>query len=319
MPINSEVKLGRPAKNPERKEKEKEITALKSVSNNIVKRERRSNSFLKEISPVPTPVIRRRRSRKLVNARKSPEIPAKVTAKCKYCNQSDEKWPLKKCVVCKSKAHVQCLKQERKGIVILEGKLRCPDCISCVICEKKKSSPTNVLATCSKCAISFHAECHLPKIPAETKSWTCRKCSVVANDTTETKPVKAVTSPSSPIFDDFFQKSEIDNFDPKTIKSILDVKPPTPVSVKLDHIEPDPKVPDASKWSSDEVYEYFVTHFPTEAQKFREQEIDGVSLLLMKRSDVITGLNFKLGPALRIYKHIVMLQTKNTDPRLTWY
>lgn len=35
------------------------------------------------------------------------------------------------------------------------------------------------------------------------------------------------------------------------------------------------------------------------------QEIDGKSLLLMQRSDVLTGLSIRLGPALKIYEHHV--------------
>ena len=39
------------------------------------------------------------------------------------------------------------------------------------------------------------------------------------------------------------------------------------------------------------------------------QEIDGKSLLLMQRSDVLTGLSIRLGPALKIYeRHIKVLQ-----------
>ena len=39
------------------------------------------------------------------------------------------------------------------------------------------------------------------------------------------------------------------------------------------------------------------------------QEIDGQSLLLLKRSDVLQGLSLRLGPALKIYNHVMKLQT----------
>lgn len=39
------------------------------------------------------------------------------------------------------------------------------------------------------------------------------------------------------------------------------------------------------------------------------QEIDGKALLLMTRNDVLTGMSFKLGPALKIYAHVQRLQT----------
>ena len=39
------------------------------------------------------------------------------------------------------------------------------------------------------------------------------------------------------------------------------------------------------------------------------QEIDGVSLLLLKRSDVLKGLDMKLGPALKVNRLVQGLQT----------
>ena len=65
-------------------------------------------------------------------------------------------------------------------------------------------------------------------------------------------------------------------------------------------------------WSVDEVEQFITsTGFSRESQTFREQEIDGKSLLLLKRDDVLTGLGFKLGPALKIYSFIHHLQNFN--------
>jgi hypothetical protein len=80
----------------------------------------------------------------------------------------------------------------------------------------------------------------------------------------------------------------------------------------------DPSIPDATNWSAEEVYQYFAQYFPKEANIFREQEIDGRSLLLMTRMDVLTNLKLKLGPALKIYKHVVKLQVRRDDPKLYW-
>lgn len=46
------------------------------------------------------------------------------------------------------------------------------------------------------------------------------------------------------------------------------------------------------------------------------QEIDGQSLLLMKRSDVLTGLYIRLGPALKLYQHVLKLQSVGLDNSL---
>ncbi|TDH15954.1 hypothetical protein EPR50_G00014480 [Perca flavescens] len=63
-------------------------------------------------------------------------------------------------------------------------------------------------------------------------------------------------------------------------------------------------------WTVSDVVSYFTTAgFPEQAAAFRTQEIDGKSLLLMQRNDVLTGLSIRLGPALKIYeRHVKVLQ-----------
>uniref|UniRef100_A0A1A8J6R7 Sterile alpha motif domain containing 1b n=2 Tax=Nothobranchius kuhntae TaxID=321403 RepID=A0A1A8J6R7_NOTKU len=63
-------------------------------------------------------------------------------------------------------------------------------------------------------------------------------------------------------------------------------------------------------WTVSDVVTYFTdAGFPDQAAAFRTQEIDGKSLLLMQRNDVLTGLSIKLGPALKIYeRHVKVLQ-----------
>jgi hypothetical protein len=40
------------------------------------------------------------------------------------------------------------------------------------------------------------------------------------------------------------------------------------------------------------------------------QEMDGSCVLVLQRKDVLQGLGLKLGPALKIYRHIKRLQTR---------
>uniref|UniRef100_A0A667X333 SAM domain-containing protein n=1 Tax=Myripristis murdjan TaxID=586833 RepID=A0A667X333_9TELE len=63
-------------------------------------------------------------------------------------------------------------------------------------------------------------------------------------------------------------------------------------------------------WTVSDVVSYFTAAgFPEQAVAFRTQEIDGKSLLLMQRNDVLTGLSIRLGPALKIYeRHVKVLQ-----------
>uniref|UniRef100_A0A8C6TSU5 SAM domain-containing protein n=1 Tax=Neogobius melanostomus TaxID=47308 RepID=A0A8C6TSU5_9GOBI len=68
--------------------------------------------------------------------------------------------------------------------------------------------------------------------------------------------------------------------------------------------------PNLLQWTVADVASYFsAAGFPEQAMAFRSQEIDGKSLLLMQRSDVLTGLSIRLGPALKIYeRHVKVLQ-----------
>lgn len=48
------------------------------------------------------------------------------------------------------------------------------------------------------------------------------------------------------------------------------------------------------------------------------QDIDGRSLLLMTRNDVVNGLHLKMGPALKIYGHVKKLQLRRSSSHVLW-
>ncbi|XP_062536720.1 zinc finger protein dpff-1 [Armigeres subalbatus] len=81
---------------------------------------------------------------------------------------------------------------------------------------------------------------------------------------------------------------------------------------RLDNFE------EVHNWSCEDVYQYFNHYFPDYAHLFKEQEIDGPSLVLMRKSDVLSGFGLKLGPAISLYQRIVMMQNNDRDFRLTW-
>ncbi|XP_022649278.1 uncharacterized protein LOC111245325 [Varroa destructor] len=67
--------------------------------------------------------------------------------------------------------------------------------------------------------------------------------------------------------------------------------------------------PDVSAWSAVKVADFFSDiGYVNEAKVFVEQEIDGASLLLLQRTDVLSILGLKLGPALKMFRHIHSLQ-----------
>ncbi|XP_057560416.1 polyhomeotic-like protein 2 isoform X6 [Hippopotamus amphibius kiboko] len=65
-----------------------------------------------------------------------------------------------------------------------------------------------------------------------------------------------------------------------------------------------------TKWNVEDVYE-FIRSLPgcqEIAEEFRAQEIDGQALLLLKEDHLMSAMNIKLGPALKIYARISMLK-----------
>lgn len=67
---------------------------------------------------------------------------------------------------------------------------------------------------------------------------------------------------------------------------------------------------DPTKWNVEDVYE-FICSLPgcqEIADEFRSQEIDGQALLLLKEDHLMSTMNIKLGPALKIFARISMLK-----------
>ncbi|XP_035378398.1 polyhomeotic-like protein 2 isoform X1 [Electrophorus electricus] len=67
---------------------------------------------------------------------------------------------------------------------------------------------------------------------------------------------------------------------------------------------------DPAKWKVADVYE-FICSLPgcqEIAEEFRAQEIDGQALLLLKEDHLMSAMNIKLGPALKIFARISMLK-----------
>ena len=103
--------------------------------------------------------------------------------------------------------------------------------------------------------------------------------------------------------------------------------------------EVDPQIPDVSEWEPIQIRDFFSEKGFSDAlsnvflQQVRNasspffakrcnkilvfpyfQEIDGRSLLLLHRSDVVSSLGLKLGPALKLFSFIKKLQTRRNFP-----
>ncbi|KAG4079453.1 hypothetical protein HA402_005150 [Bradysia odoriphaga] len=72
-------------------------------------------------------------------------------------------------------------------------------------------------------------------------------------------------------------------------------------------------IPDASAWTLNEVYEYFMKIFPRHAHVFEDEEIDGQALYQLKREDIVGRFRLKVGPSLKIYAYILAMQKKREN------
>lgn len=112
-----------------------------------------------------------------------------------------------------------------------------------------------VLTVCTICSDAYHALCHSPRIPERLKAWDQWEC----NNCLESRPTvvgsPAIINRSSPTIDPFLKPHEIDRSSAKAADE-------TPI---------DTKIPDISDWTSSDVYDYFMEHFPEAAPILKQQ------------------------------------------------
>ncbi|CAD7090593.1 unnamed protein product [Hermetia illucens] len=244
-----------------------------------------------------------------------PNLDANVIFCCMICGKVEPKKG-KKLIACKDcnyKVHSSCLKISYLNHALLEEHWRCDNCRMCVVCyETAEAGP---LVSCCVCVDAYHLSCHSPKLQKGINKlkWECSKCQNIEKNTTSRKLTADSRKRLSPIPSEIYIGKKIAKSDSREkIDSNSSGKNNGNPVTRNDAI------PDISDWSSERVSKYFEKEFPNEAKKFKEHDIDGASLLLVKRSDVVSGMSLKLGPAIRIYTRIVQLQSKSNDPRLTW-
>ncbi|KOX69979.1 Zinc finger protein ubi-d4 [Melipona quadrifasciata] len=232
---------------------------------------------------------------------------------CRQCSlcAKEKQENLVACRDCTVRAHPSCIYSPEEMIQKAGSNWQCERCKSCTICCE--TSDAGPLATCFTCDEAYHYYCHTPRIilPKSNSKWQCNDCVQKQYKTNINQNINLATSrPDTPS-------------NPPVLPPVLSpqVSPARGSSDQMEDDSPrdgiDPNIPDASDWTSEQVYQYFARLFPKEAEVFRQQ-IDGHSLLLMKRSDVLSGLDLLLGPALKIYRHVLKLQVRRDDPKLYW-
>ncbi|XP_064605380.1 histone acetyltransferase KAT6B-like [Liolophura sinensis] len=266
--------------------------------------------------------------RKRIKKSPGPEFESYDVAKvvtderCDYClqtaahNRRGKHEDLLICKDCNAKAHPSCMEySEELAKRARKSPWQCIDCKTCYICDD--SGDADAMLFCDACDKGYHMTCHNPMVTEKPQGkWVCAECVLegVADSILHSPDaMEEGTSPES-------TGKQIDGSGPSCLPTPCDSPvqdPDKENDSKLFHPTPpklrklaESEVPDASEWTIEEVVDFFKSlGFQQQADAFREQEIDGKSLLLMRRSDVLSGLSLKLGHALKIYVYVQRLQT----------
>lgn len=234
--------------------------------------------------------------------------------RCDYCllsanaNINGEPEDLLVCKDCNAKAHPSCMDYTVELATRSQlSPWQCTDCKTCTICED--SGDGDLVLFCDLCDKGYHMNCHSPPVAVKpTGKWVCSCC--YRDDPTKREDIKENISKILPRLTN--SNSATGRHSPYSEKVKNGMWEKKVSQFAEEWLKKYPEViPHAENWSIEDV-EMFFRHigYKEEAPAFREQEIDGQSLLLMKRSDVLTGLDLKLGPALKIYNHVKRLQSR---------
>ncbi|CAL4062300.1 unnamed protein product [Meganyctiphanes norvegica] len=200
------------------------------------------------------------------------------------------------CHNCQARAHPSCLGYSAELAIRSHlAPWTCMDCKHCAICNMDHNIGT--LIFCDECDQAYHLTCHQPPLSEQPQgSWICFNCIPRTNQNGYECVAGLPTPRDSPVPDDESRGSIGGPWDTQIIDS---------------------DVPNATHWGIDQVVQYFDEKgFEENSHVFRQQDIDGTSLLMLTRNDVLCSLQLKLGPALKIYKHVRILQTRLLNPQL---
>lgn len=249
---------------------------------------------------------------------KSPSPPAEEAPPvCDFCqkgadcNRTGEYEELLYCKDCCAKAHPSCMDYSPELAMRAKNThWQCIDCKTCCICFDPGEA--DLMLFCDACDKGYHMQCHVPDVKYKPQGkWVCSECmedGVEVDDADENEN-NVVDSTVRSDTDSF--SSRRDSYDSESVNSKrrrLNRDSSSPLVIKIP--KPEDPYPDASQWTVTDVVNFFQEKgFEEQANAFKDQEIDGHSLLLLKRSDVLQGLSLRLGPALKIYNHVMRLQT----------
>lgn len=191
-----------------------------------------------------------------------------------------------------------------------QGPLTGQKSLRCEFCNSIYNSANSAQRFCSKsCAKRYNVGCtkrlhHFPGRPKDKGRVLKRKRK--GKKGWQSNRLQSASSMGGADVDMEDQSSSLSQEDtpsPSTSPDHNLQTPPPELQMEGEYIQP---LTSPSKWNVMDVYE-FIKNLPgcqMYAEEFRSQEIDGQALLLLKEDHLMTTMNMKLGPALKICARI---------------
>lgn len=259
------------------------------------------------------------------------EVTQEISKNCFVCSTVLEKTELIDCPICLIKAHKNCLiinepiwKFKLDLCHWLCGQCRKQNCSKCL----KDESQSMIKRRCLTCGVGLHTDCYesyeiKPLHKFESDVYVCIPCMTLAAQVNpEEKDEVEVKEPIHIIEDDVESlissivciSSDEDDTDSKSYKSYSSSD-----YEEYNEIKNNDNIPNISKWTKDQVFEYLSEHL---SQEIIDQiiifNLDGRALQLLNRTDITSKMGLKLGHALKFYKQVRILQSQNTFSHIFW-
>uniref|UniRef100_A0A8D9A0V1 Atherin n=1 Tax=Cacopsylla melanoneura TaxID=428564 RepID=A0A8D9A0V1_9HEMI len=255
---------------------------------------------------------------------------------CVYCNQIKPGVVILECTGCKSGFHIPChrslIPALMNNVTLVPATFKCVRCVPPQ--QQQASNPTpgrgpqrpqpRLLDTAE--VQQQKPKSTTPPDQQQSQQQVCPKVTV-----TQLKP-KVNSIPT---------QVKTTNVPPKPdlVTTPPACTPPTPLSLAPSHKPPsvlpwssstlqqdpyanipiDESVPDCTKWTAADVFEYLSAYLKPELCKpLLDGDVDGSALLLLKRSDCIRNLGLPLGFSLKLWTHVKRLQTRRSEIEIYW-
>ncbi|XP_025208031.1 uncharacterized protein LOC112603595 [Melanaphis sacchari] len=294
--------------------RKQDTTKAKSLRvNSITESLDSSSTEINTISPVNSPV-----------KSATPEVTKETLSKmCYMCSKILENKELLDCPICLIKAHKDCLIVDEP---VWKFKLDLSPWL-CKQCRKQncskclKDEGLKVMYHCVSCDVGLHSICYesyeiKPLHKVEPDMYVCIPCMTLATQ---------INQEEVEVFD---IKDNVEQSHTSSIMSLSSDEDDTCSRSNKSYSSSDYEqyddfhdndIPNVLKWNKDQLFEYLSEHLPKEIiDQLINCDIDGRSLQLLQRDDIVSNMGLKLGHALKFYKQVRILQSQSTFNRLFW-